>query len=217
MPLAGIHLGWAMWAPPRRTLCQNDWPRTTQKLIPSPWNLSLRAMRQSRPLGSPCPTALCRGILSSVSTGVPSDNWFPSVRQAPPFRPWKWSEVKVTQSCPTLYDPMDYTVHGILQARILEWVAFPFSRDLPNPGIEPRSPTLQGDSLPAEPQGSPSGPGRRPLSCNRTRIQLPFHTATLDLLSYCVTFHSFGPWPFKKQKPRGGGARSRHQRQREVP
>ena len=42
---------------------------------------------------------------------------------------------------------MDYTVHGILQARILEWVAFP------NPGIEPRSPALQVDSLPAEPQG----------------------------------------------------------------
>ena len=36
--------------------------------------------------------------------------------------------VKVTQSCPTLCDPTDYTVHGILQARILEWVAFPFSR-----------------------------------------------------------------------------------------
>ena len=38
------------------------------------------------------------------------------------------SEVKVTQSCPSLWYPMDYTVHGILQARILEWVAFPFSR-----------------------------------------------------------------------------------------
>ena len=36
-------------------------------------------------------------------------------------------EVKVTQSCPTLCNPMDYTVHGVLQARILEW-AFPFSR-----------------------------------------------------------------------------------------
>ena len=35
--------------------------------------------------------------------------------------------VKVTQLCPTLCDPMDYTVHGILQARILEWVAYPFS------------------------------------------------------------------------------------------
>ena len=40
----------------------------------------------------------------------------------------KWKKVKVTQSCPTLLDPMDYTVLGILQARILEWVAFPFSR-----------------------------------------------------------------------------------------
>ena len=38
------------------------------------------------------------------------------------------NEVKVTQLCPTLCDPMDYTVHGILQARTLEWVAFPFSR-----------------------------------------------------------------------------------------
>ena len=38
------------------------------------------------------------------------------------------SEVKVAQSCLTLCDPMDYTVHGILQARILERVAFPFSR-----------------------------------------------------------------------------------------
>ena len=37
-------------------------------------------------------------------------------------------KVKVTQLCPTLCNPMDYTVHGILQARILEWVAFPFSR-----------------------------------------------------------------------------------------
>ena len=36
--------------------------------------------------------------------------------------------VKVAQLCPTLCDPMDYTVHGILYARILGWVAFPFSR-----------------------------------------------------------------------------------------
>ena len=36
-------------------------------------------------------------------------------------------KVKVAQSCPTLWDPMDYTVHEILQARILEWEAFPFS------------------------------------------------------------------------------------------
>ena len=51
---------------------------------------------------------------------------------------------------------MGYTVHGILQARILEWIAFPFSGDLPNPGIKPRSSELQADSLPAESQGKPN-------------------------------------------------------------
>ena len=45
---------------------------------------------------------------------------------------------------------MECTVHAILQARILEWVAFPFSRGSSNPGIKPRSPALQVDSLPAE-------------------------------------------------------------------
>ena len=57
----------------------------------------------------------------------------------------------VAQSCPTLCDPI-----GILQARILEWVACPLPGDLPNPGIEPRSPALQVDSLPSEPPGKPA-------------------------------------------------------------
>ena len=43
------------------------------------------------------------------------------------------SEVKLAQSCLTLWDPMDYTVHEILQARVLEWVAFPFSRGSSQP------------------------------------------------------------------------------------
>ena len=65
--------------------------------------------------------------------------------------------MKVTQSCPALCDPVNYTVHGIFQARILEWGAFPETSpgDLPNPGIEPRSLALQVDSLPAEPPGKP--------------------------------------------------------------
>jgi len=42
-------------------------------------------------------------------------------------------KVKVTQSCLTLCDPMDYTVHGILQVRTLEWVSFPFSRGSSQP------------------------------------------------------------------------------------
>ena len=42
-------------------------------------------------------------------------------------------KVKVSQSCLTLCDPMDYTVNGILQARILEWVAIPFFRGSSQP------------------------------------------------------------------------------------
>ena len=76
-------------------------------------------------------------------------------------------KVKVTQLCLTLWDPMDDTVHEILQARILEWVAFPFTGDLPNPGIEPRSPALRADSLPAEPQGKPKITGVGSLSFSK--------------------------------------------------
>ena len=54
--------------------------------------------------------------------------------------------VLVTQWCPTLCDPR-LSVNGILQARILEWVAIPFSRGSSHPGIEPGSLILQTDSL----------------------------------------------------------------------
>ena len=45
----------------------------------------------------------------------------------------RWVKVKVAQSCPTLCEPMGYTAYGILQARILEWVAIPFSRGREDP------------------------------------------------------------------------------------
>ena len=55
--------------------------------------------------------------------------------------------------------PQGSSVHGIFQARILEWVAIPtpgdLPGDLPDPGIEPGSPALQADSLPSEPPGKP--------------------------------------------------------------
>ena len=65
-------------------------------------------------------------------------------------------KVLVTQSCPTRSDPMDgslpgSSVQGILQARILEWVAFPSLGDLLNQGIEPVSPALAGGFFLAEP------------------------------------------------------------------
>ena len=47
------------------------------------------------------------------------------------------------------------SVHGIFQARVLEWVAISFPGNLPDPGIEPRSPALQADTLPSEPPGKP--------------------------------------------------------------
>ena len=64
--------------------------------------------------------------------------------------------VLVAQSSQPLFIPMDCSlpgssVRGILQARILEWVAIPFSKDLSDPRIKPRSPALQADSLPSEP------------------------------------------------------------------
>ena len=64
--------------------------------------------------------------------------------------------LSVSQSCLTLCDPMDSSLPGssirrILQDRILESVAFPFSRVSFNLGIEPRSPALQADSLLSEP------------------------------------------------------------------
>ena len=69
-------------------------------------------------------------------------------------------EVLIAQLCPTLCNPTDssplgFSVHGILQARILEWVAIHFSRGSSPPNIEPGSSALQADSLLSEPPGSP--------------------------------------------------------------
>ena len=65
------------------------------------------------------------------------------------------SESEVAQSCPSLCGPVNgsppgFSVHGIVQARILEWVAISFSRG----SFRPRSPALQADALPLSHQGS---------------------------------------------------------------
>ena len=58
-----------------------------------------------------------------------------------PLVPPRKVKVKGAQSCPTLCDPIDYRVHGILQARILEWVAVTFSRgSFPTQGLNPGLP-----------------------------------------------------------------------------
>ena len=73
-------------------------------------------------------------------------------------------KVSVTQSCPTLWDPMacslpGSSIHGILQARILEWVATSFFRGSSWPRIEPGSPASWADSLPSGLPGKPKFPG----------------------------------------------------------
>ena len=93
-------------------------------------------------------------------------------------------KVKVAPSCPTLCNPVDFTIHGTLQARILEWVAFSF----PRASSQPRDWTqvsciaLQVDSLPAEPQGKPKNTGVG----SRSLLQGIFPTQGLNPgLSHC--------------------------------
>ena len=119
----------------------------------------------------------CIPLLLSISTllclhctlkrkGAAFHSWITQGREIkqPSENRCEWD--KNQTSCLTLCDPMDCSlpgssVHGILQARILEWVAISFfPGDLPDPGVEPRSPALQEDS-------SPSG-----LWGNLTRTQL---------------------------------------------
>ena len=73
-------------------------------------------------------------------------------------------KVKAAQSCPTLCDPVGYTVHGILQARVQEWAAFPCSKGSSQARDRTQTSVLEADSLPAEPQGKPKNTGVGSLS-----------------------------------------------------
>ena len=69
-------------------------------------------------------------------------------------------KVLVTQSCLILWDPMDHSlpgssIHGFSREEYWRGLPFPSPGDLPNPGIEPRFPALQADSLLSEPPGKP--------------------------------------------------------------
>ena len=74
------------------------------------------------------------------------------------------TSMKVTELRLTLCDPMECIVHGILQARRLEWVAFPFSRGSSQPRDLTQVSHIVGDSLPAKPQGKPKNTGMDSLS-----------------------------------------------------
>ena len=100
----------------------------------------------------------------------------------------------VVQLCAILCDPKDcnlpsFFVHGVLQARILEWVVIPSPGNLPDPGIEPTSPASpvsQADSLLAELPGTPMGGQRKwflKMKCTSgTDTVKAFDMTTKDLL-----------------------------------
>ena len=88
---------------------------------------------------------------------------------------------------------MDYTVHGILQARILEWVAFPLSKGSSQSRIEPMSPILQVDSSPAKPQGKPKNIGKDSLSL----LQQIFPTQESNQVSY-IAGRFFTKWVIRE-------------------
>ena len=83
------------------------------------------------------------------------------------------SEVKVTQLCLTLCD--SWTTESMEFSRPGYWSGYPFPSPgpLPSPGTEPRSPTMQTYSLPAEPQGKPKSTGVGSLSLSPTDLPGP--------------------------------------------
>ena len=89
-----------------------------------------------------------------------------SLPSEPPGKPFHFPKVnkvesKVAQSCPTLCDPMDCSppgssIHGILQARVLEWVAISFSRESSRPRDRTKVSLIVGRRFPSEPPGKSS-------------------------------------------------------------
>ena len=92
---------------------------------------------------------------------MPRDQKHQNMKQKQHYNKFN-KDFKNVLSCSVTFDslhPLDCSppgssVHGILQARILEWIAISSPGDLPNPGIEPESPALQVESFTAEPQGT---------------------------------------------------------------
>ena len=122
----------------------------------------------------------CRAI-RNVREGIaccmePSPAWGSILH--PWFRALESPGLAVTQSCLTLCDPMDCSpprspVHGILQQDYWSGLPFPSPGNLPDPGIEPRSPTLQAGALTSEPRGKPL---ESPNCCDNPKYIATIHT-----------------------------------------
>ena len=101
--------------------------------------------------------------------------------------------MEVVYSCVTLCEPMDCSppdssVHVILQARILEWVAIPFSRLNVNPGIESRYPALQADSLPSESLGK-----AHLKDTEKSELLLKYYTQFFQITMRKCSYSSYYP------------------------
>ena len=131
------------------------------------------------------------------------------------------SESEVAQSCLTPSNPMDCSppgssVHEICWARVLEWVAFPFSRPFSQPRDQTQVSHIAGNSLPAEPQGKSQNTGvgslfllqgifpthelnRGLLLCRRILYQLSYQgsikSSIPGVLSQSIPGGSFQIWP----------------------
>ena len=94
------------------------------------------------------------GQSPNSSASCPLPGFHPSVMCVHGHDPATQSESEVTQSCPTLCDPMSM---GFSRQEYWRGLPFPFPEDLPNTGIKLTSPALQADSLLSEPPGKPHG------------------------------------------------------------
>ena len=111
-------------------------------------------------------------------------------------------KVKVAQSCPAFWDPRDYTVNGILQARILEWIAFPFSRGPSQPRNRTGVSCIAGgfftnwairEAFNAGDEGSVPGLGRSPGEGNGN----PFQYSCLRNPGE-RSLQGYSPWGWKR-------------------
>ena len=111
----------------------------------------------------------------------------------------------IAQLCLTFCDPVDWSllgssVHGILQAKVLEWAAIPSSKGSSQPrdrtrisGIEPKSPSLQSDSLLSEPKGKPKNTGVVAYPFSRGSSQPSNQTG-----ASCIAARFFTSWAMRE-------------------